>query len=105
MREIIARDNVYERNLEPEQAKQSFATTRDVQGRAGRPRSRPTRPSRLQQGDGSTSARPHMTSTASRSAFKLLKSPAPIGGGDSNNPMLTRIYGTAFANRKSSTSI
>ena len=41
---------------------------------------------------------PHMTSTGKiGSAFKLLKVAGAYWRGDSNNPMLTRIYGTAFA--------
>jgi threonyl-tRNA synthetase len=41
---------------------------------------------------------PHMTSTGKiGSAFKLMKVAGAYWRGDSNNPMLTRIYGTAFA--------
>ncbi|MEZ5775421.1 MAG: threonine--tRNA ligase [Hyphomicrobiaceae bacterium] len=41
---------------------------------------------------------PHMTSTGHiGSAFKLLKIAGAYWRGDSNNPMLQRIYGTAFA--------
>ena len=41
---------------------------------------------------------PHMTSTAKiGSAFKLQKVAGAYWRGDSKNPMLTRIYGTAFA--------
>lgn len=41
---------------------------------------------------------PHMTSTGRvGSAFKLMKVAGAYWRGDSNNPMLTRIYGTAFA--------
>src|ERR1043166_2116540 len=41
---------------------------------------------------------PHMTSTGKiGSAFKLTKVAGAYWRGDSNNPMLTRIYGTAFA--------
>lgn len=41
---------------------------------------------------------PHMTSTGKiGSAFKLRKVAGAYWRGDSNNPMLTRIYGTAFA--------
>src|ERR1700752_2933968 len=40
---------------------------------------------------------PHMTSTGKvGSAFKLMKTAGAYWRGDSNNPMLTRIYGTAF---------
>src|SRR5262245_36468250 len=41
---------------------------------------------------------PHMTSVGKvGSAFKLMKVAGAYWRGDSNNPMLTRIYGTAFA--------
>ena len=41
---------------------------------------------------------PHMTSTGKvGNAFKLTKVAGAYWRGDSNNPMLTRIYGTAFA--------
>ena len=41
---------------------------------------------------------PHMTSVGKiGSAFKLMKLAGAYWRGDSNNPMLTRIYGTAFA--------
>lgn len=42
---------------------------------------------------------PHMQSTGQvGNAFKLMKVAGAYWRGDSNNPMLTRIYGTAFAN-------
>src|SRR3974390_3386781 len=44
---------------------------------------------------------PHMTSTAKiGNAFKLMKVAGAYWRGDSNNPMLTRIYGTAFAKQE-----
>jgi threonyl-tRNA synthetase len=44
---------------------------------------------------------PHMTSTGKiGSAFKLMKVAGAYWRGDSNNPMLTRIYGTAFAKQE-----
>ena len=44
---------------------------------------------------------PHMQSTGQiGNAFKLMKVAGAYWRGDSNNPMLTRIYGTAFANEK-----
>ncbi len=44
---------------------------------------------------------PHMTSTAKiGSAFKLMKVAGAYWRGDSRNPMLTRIYGTAFARQE-----
>lgn len=42
---------------------------------------------------------PHMTSTGQiGNAFKLMKVAGAYWRGDSSNPMLTRIYGTAFSN-------
>ena len=44
---------------------------------------------------------PHMTSTGKiGTAFKLMKVAGAYWRGDSNNPMLTRIYGTAFATQE-----
>jgi threonyl-tRNA synthetase len=44
---------------------------------------------------------PHMTSTAKiGNAFKLMKVAGAYWRGDSKNPMLTRIYGTAFAKQE-----
>src|SRR5215217_5732052 len=44
---------------------------------------------------------PHMTSTAKvGNAFKLMKVAGAYWRGDSNNPMLTRIYGTAWATQE-----
>ncbi|MCA0424458.1 MAG: threonine--tRNA ligase [Proteobacteria bacterium] len=43
---------------------------------------------------------PHMTSTGKiGNAFKLMKVAGAYWRGDAKNPMLTRIYGTAFANQ------
>src|SRR3979490_2299058 len=44
---------------------------------------------------------PHMSSTGKvGGAFKLLKVAGAYWRGDSSNPMLTRIYGTAFAKQE-----
>ncbi len=44
---------------------------------------------------------PHMASTGQiGNAFKLMKVAGAYWRGDANNPMLTRIYGTAWADRK-----
>ena len=44
---------------------------------------------------------PHMASTGQvGDAFKLMKVAGAYWRGDSNNPMLTRIYGTAWANQE-----
>ena len=71
-----------------------------LQGRAGRRDSRQTRPIKIyNQGDWFDLCRgPHMTSTGKiGNAFKLMKVAGAYWRGDCNNPMLTRIYGTAFA--------
>jgi threonyl-tRNA synthetase len=43
---------------------------------------------------------PHVPSTAKIKAFKLMKVAGAYWRGDSNNEMLTRIYGTAWTNKK-----
>jgi len=43
---------------------------------------------------------PHVSSTGKVKAFKLLKVAGAYWRGDENNPMLQRIYGTAFENQK-----
>ena len=43
---------------------------------------------------------PHVPSTGKLSAFKLTKVSGAYWRGDSNNEMLQRIYGTAWANKK-----
>ena len=43
---------------------------------------------------------PHVPSTGKLKAFKLMKLAGAYWRGDSNNEMLTRIYGTAWANKK-----
>jgi threonyl-tRNA synthetase len=85
------------------------------QGQAGLPtRARPTRSSWSMpfpadqdlkiyyQGDWFDLCRgPHMASTGQiGNAFKLMKVAGAYWRGDSNNPMLTRIYGTAWASRR-----
>lgn len=43
---------------------------------------------------------PHVPSTGKLKAFKLMKLAGAYWRGDSNNPMLQRIYGTAWSNKK-----
>jgi len=43
---------------------------------------------------------PHVPSTGKLKAYKLMKLAGAYWRGDSNNEMLTRIYGTAWANKK-----
>ena len=105
MREIIARDKPFTKEVWPrDEAKQRVPRQgRELQGRAGRRHSRPSEPIKIyQQGDWFDLCRgPHMTSTGKvGNAFKLMKVAGAYWRGDSNNPMLTRIYGTAFAKQE-----
>ena len=101
MREIIARDNPFTKEVwTREKAKKTF---RDM-GEAFKIELIDTIPADQQikiyrQGEWFDLCRgPHMTSVGKvGSAFKLMKVAGAYWRGDSNNPMLTRIYGTAFA--------
>jgi threonyl-tRNA synthetase len=104
MREIIARDKPFTKEIwSREQAKQVFrdkgelfkielvdAIAADQQLKI------------YKQGDWFDLCRgPHMTSTGKiGAAFKLMKVAGAYWRGDSRNPMLTRIYGTAFAKQE-----
>ena len=100
MREIIARDKPFTREVwTREKAKKTF---RDM-GEAFKVELIDAIPADQQikiykQGDWFDLCRgPHMTSVGKvGSAFKLMKVAGAYWRGDSNNPMLTRIYGTAF---------
>jgi threonyl-tRNA synthetase len=101
MREIIARDKPFTKEVwTREKAKETF---RDM-GEAFKVELIEAIPADQQikiykQGDWFDLCRgPHMTSVGKvGSAFKLMKVAGAYWRGDSNNPMLTRIYGTAFA--------
>jgi threonyl-tRNA synthetase len=101
MKEIIARDKAFSKEVWPrEQAKKTF---RDM-GENFKVELIDAIPADQQikiykQGDWFDLCRgPHMTSTGKvGNAFKLMKVAGAYWRGDSNNPMLTRIYGTAFA--------
>jgi threonyl-tRNA synthetase len=101
MREIIARDKPFSKEVwTRDKAKKTF---RDM-GEAFKVELIATIPADQQikiykQGDWFDLCRgPHMTSVGKvGSAFKLMKVAGAYWRGDSNNPMLTRIYGTAFA--------
>jgi threonyl-tRNA synthetase len=101
MKEIIARDKPFSKEVwSREQAKKTFRGM----GEAFKVELIDAIPEDQQikiykQGDWFDLCRgPHMTSTAKiGSAFKLMKVAGAYWRGDSNNPMLTRIYGTAFA--------
>ena len=100
MREIIARDKPFTKEVwTREKAKKTF---RDM-GEAFKVELIDAIPADQQikiykQGDWFDLCRgPHMTSVGKvGSAFKLMKVAGAYWRGDSNNPMLTRIYGTAF---------
>ena len=104
MREIIARDKPFTKESVVARAGQAGVPRqgRELQGRAGR--RDPGRPAIkiYKQGDWFDLCRgPHMTSTGKvGNAFKLMKVAGAYWRGDCNNPMLTRIYGTAFAKQE-----
>jgi threonyl-tRNA synthetase len=101
MREIIVRDKPFTKEVwTREKAKKTF---RDM-GEAFKVELIDAIPADQQikiykQGDWFDLCRgPHMTSVGKvGNAFKLMKVAGAYWRGDSNNPMLTRIYGTAFA--------
>jgi threonyl-tRNA synthetase len=104
MREIIARDKPFTKEVwSREKAKKTF---RDM-GEAFKVELIDAIPSDQQikiykQGDWFDLCRgPHMTSVGKvGNAFKLMKVAGAYWRGDSKNPMLTRIYGTAFAKQE-----
>jgi threonyl-tRNA synthetase len=104
MKEIIARDKPFTKEVwSREKTKQTF---RDM-GEAFKVELVDAIPEDQQikiykQGDWFDLCRgPHMTSTGKiGNAFKLMKVAGAYWRGDSNNPMLTRIYGTAFAKQE-----
>ncbi len=104
MREIIARDKPFTKDVwDRDRAKQVF---RD-KGEAFKVELVDAIPADqsikiYSQGDWFDLCRgPHMTSTGKiGSAFKLMKVAGAYWRGDSRNPMLTRIYGTAFAKQE-----
>ncbi len=104
MREIIQRNNPFTREVwNREKAKQVFADKGEsykVELIDAIPDDQDLKI--YYQGDWFDLCRgPHMASTGQvGTAFKLMKVAGAYWRGDSNNPMLTRIYGTAFANDK-----
>ena len=104
MKEIIARDKPFTKEVwSREQAKKTF---RDM-GEIFKVELVDAIPADQQikiykQGDCFDLCRgPHMTSTGKiGNAFKLMKVAGAYWRGDSKNPMLTRIYGTAFAKQE-----
>ena len=104
MREIVARDKPFTKEIwTREQAKQVFADNGEmfkVELVDAIPADQTIKI--YKQGDWFDLCRgPHMTSTGKiGNAFKLMKVAGAYWRGDSNNPMLTRIYGTAFAKQE-----
>jgi threonyl-tRNA synthetase len=104
MKEIVARDKPFTKEVWPrEQAKTTFRDRGEnfkVELIDAIPTDQPLKI--YKQGDWFDLCRgPHMTSTGKvGSAFKLMKVAGAYWRGDSKNPMLTRIYGTAFAKQE-----
>ena len=104
MREIIARDKPFTKDVwDREKTKQVFRDKGEafkVELVDAIPGDEPIKI--YYQGDWFDLCRgPHMTSTGKvGNAFKLMKVAGAYWRGDSNNPMLTRIYGTAFARQE-----
>jgi threonyl-tRNA synthetase len=104
MREIIARDKPFTKQVwDREKTKQVFREKGEsfkVELVDAIPGNEPIKI--YFQGDWFDLCRgPHMTSTGKvGNAFKLMKVAGAYWRGDSNNPMLTRIYGTAFAKQE-----
>ena len=103
MREIIAKDKPFTKEVwSREDTKQVFADRGEnfkVELVDAIPAGEPIKI--YKQGDWFDLCRgPHMTSTGKvGSAFKLMKVAGAYWRGDSRNPMLTRIYGTAWADQ------
>ena len=104
MREIIARDKPFTKEVwDREKTKQVFRDKGEnfkVELVDAIPGDEPIKI--YYQGDWFDLCRgPHMTSTGKvGNAFKLMKVAGAYWRGDCNNPMLTRIYGTAFAKQE-----
>src|SRR5229473_3592859 len=104
MREIIARDKPFTKEIwSREQAKQVFADNGEMFKVELVDAIPPDQTIKIyKQGDWFDLCRgPHMTSTGKiGNAFKLMKVAGAYWRGDARNPMLTRIYGTAFAKQE-----
>ena len=104
MREIIARNRPFTKEVwSREKAKETFSTMGEaykVELVDAIPEGEDVKIYR--QGDWFDLCRgPHMASTGQiGNAFKLMKVAGAYWRGDANNPMLTRIYGTAWADQK-----
>src|ERR1700709_1557063 len=104
MREIIARDKPFTKEVwSREKTKQVFRDKGEAFKVAALGPIPGDEPIKIYyQGDWFDLCRgPHMTSTGKiGNAFKLMKVAGAYWRGDSNNPMLPRIYGTAFAKQE-----
>ncbi len=104
MREIIARDKPFTKDVWIARRPSRCSATRARASRSSWSMPFPANePIKIYyQGDWFDLCRgPHMTSTGKiGNAFKLMKVAGAYWRGDSNNPMLTRIYGTAFAKQE-----
>jgi len=104
MREIIARDRPFTKEIwSREKAKQVFADKGETYKLELIDAIPETQDLKIYaQGEWFDLCRgPHMTSTGKiGNAFKLMKVAGAYWRGDSNNPMLTRIYGTAWATQE-----
>jgi threonyl-tRNA synthetase len=104
MKEIIARDKPFTKEIwSREQAKKTFGDKGEnfkIELIDAIPADQSLKI--YKQGDWFDLCRgPHMTSVGKvGNAFKLMKVAGAYWRGDSNNPMLTRIYGTAFAKQE-----
>ena len=104
MKEIVARDKPFSKEIwSREQAKKTFHAMGEnfkVELVDAIPEDQTIK--MYKQGDWFDLCRgPHMTSVGKvGNAFKLMKVAGAYWRGDSNNPMLTRIYGTAFAKQE-----
>ena len=104
MKEIIARDKPFTKEVwSREKAKETFRTMGEnfkVELVDAIPEDQQIKI--YKQGDWFDLCRgPHMTSTGKiGNAFKLMRVAGAYWRGDSNNPMLSRIYGTAFAKQE-----
>ncbi len=104
MKEIIARDRPFTKEIwSREQAKKTFRDKGEnfkIELIDAIPADQPLKI--YKQGEWFDLCRgPHMTSTGKiGNAFKLMKVAGAYWRGDSKNPMLTRIYGTAFAKQE-----
>src|SRR5262245_1204933 len=104
MREIIARDRSFSKRIVSREAAKDFFKSRGEMFKVELVDAIPENQEIkfYDQGGWIDLCRgPHMTSTGKiGSAFKLMKVAGAYWRGDARNPMLTRIYGTAWANDK-----